>query len=296
MALSDLFESSHIQKLNIIDNRIEEINSKARRIVEKQILPERDKSLYFLYPYLFEDYFEGLTEDVLLDIATAGALYSDIILFYDKWQDNDVPFNIQNVMDKTILAQECIKILCNYFENSSPFWKHMESYTAQYMTAVNIERSKHHKIISRYDQSEIEAVLSGKSAIAKTTVAAMAFLTGKEAYLDKIEKSQDSYAYAFQLFDDMRDWKYDLEMGQYTCFITDVLIEFFDGQYVEPDEFLNVLYEKNLFEKNIRIILEYCDKALLDSEKPKLWIKLIKMLHERANSVMKDIINIKNQL
>lgn len=293
MGISNIFSKEAAGRVEDICQRVSGIYEKVNGILQTSDTPKQGMSIYYMYPYLFESCIRNMDDKVVEDIAVAGALYSDIILHYDKWDDQKVSFNLENVMAKSILLQEVMKILCKYFDEQSRFWWYLDKYVCEYANAVMTEKKKHKGTVTSYSDSDYMSILRGKCAIAKVTIAALSIINNKEEMILQLEKSQDFYAEAFQLFDDLRDWKSDLENKQYTWFITEILLDYFDGRHPEEEEFKNALYKSNIYEITLNKIIELCSASLMYSSESMPWIKQVKLLQIRANLLLDDIIKIK---
>ena len=197
-------------------------------------------------------------------------------------------------MAKVYLHKECIKILSKYFSEGHKFWCYFDKYVGEYLKAVSLEKERHKNVIRVYDKDEESCILIGKSAVAKVVIAALGFLNDNEDMIIQLEKSQNYYAMAYQLLDDLRDWKKDLACGQYTSFLTNILCVFFNGKLATEEQIKQVLFDSKVYENTINRIIEYCDASLLYSSNSISWVKLVKMLQYRVSFLLDDIRRIKN--
>ena len=179
-------------------------------------------SLATALPWLFADAFPTLSEAELLNISDANTLLVLSILLQDHYLDNQLPPDPGIPLLQDHLYTAALQKLFQLFDSRSSFWLHFNRYFSQYTTALT-EESSHIGLMVHYPLQRAYAIGSGKMALHKTTMAAIALKAGLEYHLPLLEKALDALYAAMQLGDDVTDWKEDFERDRYTLPLTWVI-------------------------------------------------------------------------
>jgi len=106
--------------------------------------------------------------------------------------------------------------------------------------------------------------MARKAAPLKICCAAMGLLAGREEAIEPLEAAVDDLMVAFQLMDDLQDWRTDLSRGCYTCFLTRVM----DTRHIHSPSLLTeaevkmALFTSPVLEEMLDLTTEYCRRAL----------------------------------
>lgn len=171
---------------------------------------------FYSYPLLFYTSFPGVTLRQLRSLSTAGSYLFDHVLCLDDLLDRQSGDRDGTVLLSGELHREAMTRLCGLFPRGSPFWTHVERYHAHFADAVLREGMHHRQILQPYSTPELELIYSGKAAVAKTCLAALAELGGDSATRTALEASHDLFYVGFQLADDLEDYRVDYERAHYT--------------------------------------------------------------------------------
>lgn len=231
---------------------------------------------YYIYPCMFREDFPEMDEDLFVDLSVCGILYFKYIITFDKQLDGDLVPNVNELFYNSFLAQESIKALVKFLNPHEEFYfKKMNEYVGEYIRALKSEKQ-----LCR-DYQEYTYVLKGKSAVAKCFVAAMAIKTGRDEKIALLEGSQDCFYEAFQLLDDFKDIKQDLNAERHTWLTDQVNKE--EGNYYSQ------LHKANGIEKVFQLINYNCDRAIGKAGRGEGWLKNIYLLKSKAQMIYGDI-------
>ena len=124
-----------------------------------------------------------------------------------------------------LVFRSALNILTSIFNSSSNFWNFFSKYEREFTNAILFEKAKHTGIVTPFPFTEFEVIAKGKAAMAKYITAALAILSNKPSNIEKLEKSQDYFNIAFQLYDDLKDWKIDYKNCNYSYLLSTVIYE-----------------------------------------------------------------------
>lgn len=200
-----LYQIYKIKYINYIKNLCLDEDTLNDLIDEKFI--ESNPEFYLFYPKLFDSYFnlKGKSEDIDL-ICIAGYLYYQSIILLDALIDEKKFKYISKIL---VLQEEAIKILSSIFHKNSLFWTDWNKSRNEYFLATKIEK----ELLQKKDVSikEYSQLADYKSSFGKIAISAMYELNNREnsdIYIKLIE-SHKHFSVAFQLFDDLTDFKED---------------------------------------------------------------------------------------
>lgn len=111
------------------------------------------------------------------------------------------------------------------FSSDARLWQISQPYMQQWAYSVFHERKEHWGKATPYIEDDL-IWIGWKAAPVKMTCAAMAILSGREHLIEPLCQAVDYNQVVFQLLDDWRDWREDLEKGNYTWFLTQVIKEY----------------------------------------------------------------------
>ncbi|MFD0078173.1 hypothetical protein ACFVIY_37725 [Streptomyces sp. NPDC127166] len=187
---------------------------------ERRIAAGVDPRVFYTYPLLFYTSFPDVSLAQLRALSLSGSHLFDYVLTLDEVLDRPSSCAGGSLLLGSLLQREALHGLYTLLPPGSSFWSHFDRYFEHFCQAVLREEARHRGLLQPYPRDELELVYSGKSAIAKACLAALAVLGGNERPLAGLEASHDSYYVAFQLADDLADWRIDYERGHYSYPLT----------------------------------------------------------------------------
>ncbi|MBO8132193.1 MAG: hypothetical protein H0Z29_11930 [Candidatus Marinimicrobia bacterium] len=257
-------------------------------------------NVHYYYPLLFYDFYK----DIGIGYFKILSVYSRLFLMYcllvdritDDYRRTASP---EDILLLSSLQKRALSILYKIFGSDSEFWRYFHRYYLDYLGAVLNEQNKHFDRISSYPFDEFKKIASGKSALAKTVTAALGILKGSEKEIEILDLSQDYFYIAYQLYDDLVDWKKDIENRQFSYILTKLIIE---NEIPETCINCNVirkfLFCSDVAEEIMEVAREYYEKALevLGDYKFLSWRRIIHDYMDRCTILRDDIINIKRKV
>lgn len=228
---------------------------------------EPGEDFYLTFPYLFYEHFPTVTQDHYDALALSNALYLDFVLLTDRLMDGKVKWEPSVAFWVTSAYQEISLILSELFARSSPFWDDFDGYRRERIEALQLERLAHFHKVAPYSEEEKIAIAAGKSAMAKATIAALAYLS-EQASPEALLASCEAYHVGLQLLDNLQDWRSDYRDHLYTPLLTQVILDNELENDVESTKRPNVnligtlIYTRGHYQKLLKEAKDYFKLAL----------------------------------
>lgn len=194
-----------------------------------------------------------------------------------------------------VCQEETIKILTSIYSIESNFWKLWNDRKNEFFNAVILQEKLIQKAIVNF--SDYEILADYKSAFGKIAIDCIFTLTDKkdlETY-NKLLNSHKYFSIGFQLFDDVTDFKADLNKKQFNWAVYELshLINF--EVYQNDSNTLNkLLYIKGvgqqILEKAVANFVK-AEENIVDLDNNSNWLKVINEMKKRVN----DQLNVTNQ-
>ncbi len=224
------------------------------QILDKKII-DSNPAYYQNYASLFAKTYTILEKDLsLLDIA--GFLYYKATLLTDNLIDEK---DSSKFVQITICQEESIKILTSIFGLESDFWSIWNKRRDDYFQAIYLEKEISKKEIVTLEEYEILA--DKKSAFGKVAIDALYSIDNRNsAIYQKLLLSHKYFSVAFQLNDDIQDFKNDLVKGQFNWAV--YLLKKENITSDDPNILEKQLYIKGISKAIYKESINYCDKSL----------------------------------
>jgi hypothetical protein len=241
---------------------------------------------YQNYPSLFSNVFSIIQKQLdLLDIS--GYLYYQSTIFADRLIDEK---DISNFPLITICQEESIKILTSIYGLESPFWTLWNERRNEYLEAIYLEKEISKKEIVTIQEYEILA--DKKSAFGKVAIDCLFSIDNEnEDLYQQLLLSHKYFSVAFQLNDDIQDFKEDLKNGQFNWAVYLLQLQNISNQ--DPNVLEKYLYIRGVSKKMYELGIEYCDKSseiVKDINVPK-WKKIVTDTKKRFTTAIIEIDN-----
>ena len=176
------------------------------------------ESIYDYHPYLFVPAFPGLDERHVESLAVAARLFASCMFLSDAAIDGpaDAAFGSIAPLQAVAMQFEAYRLLNQLFPGSSPFWSRFGAYLRDLAEAIVIEAEfgSGRRPWRQFTEEVARSVAIKKAAIAKASVAGLAQLAGDTGLSAVLDSVVDHYNVAYQMFDDLGDWKKDLRRRQ----------------------------------------------------------------------------------
>lgn len=239
------------------------------QILDKNFI-DSNPVYYQNYPSLFSNSFLVNEKELnLLDIA--GYLYYQATLFTDSLIDEKELSKFPLI---TICQEESVKILTAIYGIENNFWELWNLRRNEYLKAIHLEKELSKKEIVTIEEYEVLA--DKKSAFGKVAIDCLFSIDNTNSYLyQQLLKSHKFFSIAFQINDDIQDFKEDLKKGQFNWAVYLLQIKNIDNQ--DPIVLEKYLYIRGITKKMYQLGIEYCDKSLCfvdDIDVPQ-WKKIV---------------------
>ncbi|MEU3573408.1 class 1 isoprenoid biosynthesis enzyme [Kitasatospora sp. NPDC036755] len=234
---------------------------------ERRIATGVDPRVFYTYPLLFYTAFPRVSLAQLRALSVSGSYLFDYVLALDEVLDRPSARTGGGLLLGGLLQREALHGLYALLPPASPFWDHFDRYFGHFCQAVLREEARHRGLLQPYSTDELELVYAGKSAIAKGCLAALAVLGGDERPLAGLEASHDAHYVAFQLADDLADWRIDYRRGHYSYPLTVAFLRAGWQQRVESaarppvSEVAELLAREGVVEEVRALALDHLDRA-----------------------------------
>ncbi|MFH6957917.1 hypothetical protein ACHRV1_10940 [Flavobacterium aquidurense] len=241
---------------------------------------------YQNYPSLFARSFSiSATNLDLLDIA--GYLYYQATLFTDSLIDEG---DIAKFPLINICQEESVKILTSIYGLESNFWKFWNFRRNEYLQAIYLEKSFLQK--KNITIEEYEELADKKSAFGKVAIDCLYNLDNRDQILyDQLLLSHKYFSTAFQLNDDIQDFKIDVKKGQFNWAHYLLKQQDVDSKNIESLE--KYLYIRGISREMYCLGISYCEKALRLVENIIVpdWIKVLQDTKKSFVTAIREIDN-----
>ncbi|WP_396178072.1 prenyltransferase/squalene oxidase repeat-containing protein [Flavobacterium sp.] len=226
---------------------------------KEQILDEnfiyKNPSYYQNYPSLFSNVFSVTDKQInLLDIA--GFLYYKATIFSDGLIDNK---DTSKFLLISICQEESIKILTSFFGLEGNFWNFWNERKNEYFYAVSLEKT----LLEKADVSinEYETLADCKSSFGKIAIDCLYNLDNQNNKDYKLLLLSHKYfSVAFQLNDDIQDFKNDIINGQFNFAV--YLLKKQNIEINDPAVLEKYFYIRGVSKQLYNLGIQYCIKSL----------------------------------
>jgi hypothetical protein len=225
-------------------------------------------SPFYYYPFLFAGAFPSVKVEDMRTLALANRILLEAILLADKKIDETLPWTPVDFYLIDSCFHRAFELLLPLFPLEHEFWQKTQEWFLQHGRAIIKEQRLHRHQLGSYTQREFFEISTGKVALIKTNLLAMALLSETPEILPSLMKSQDHFLAGFQCFDDLRDWKQDLQQRNFTFLLTRVILtgrlhaRVRRSDPVPRDEVGKVLYHHGIAQEQLRLAERYFQEAL----------------------------------
>ena len=225
--------------------------------------PKQYLSLTNYGPHLFIAAFPSVSFEQLRPLMVAGKLLGTSIVLCDKIIDrtNESLLATKHGLSFQAMQLEAYSILYSFFPPTVKFWQRFRSYYREYVNACMTEKkfASGELLFSEYTETLALEIAANKSAIAKTSVAGLVELAKDDRLLETLTEAVKQYLIARQLWDDIQDWKEDLQSGTLSLLLARV-VEEWPVKYNE--ERLKYLTQKLFYGGHINYVIDLALQSL----------------------------------
>jgi squalene-hopene/tetraprenyl-beta-curcumene cyclase len=265
------------------------------------LLPHQ-KSEMLMFPYLFQELFPTINDKHLHILTTSGILVFNVVMISDSLMDNDssqdARYETENILRLRALEFEVYQSLFSLFDNESIFWKRMQNCLLRYIKACQLERTFGQGKWREYSEQAALDIAIGKGCMAEVGIAGLCVLAKDDTLFENLTYSVQKFTIARQMWDDISDWKQDLELGIPSLLIARVLendselqakISAKSPQY--RNDFSRSLYYNGHLIYILEFAIQSCDEALrcLTDMPEILWKKVIRQQQSQCQELLDDV-------
>lgn len=214
------------EALEAVDRVIQDLNNQWPRDID---FPRNYFFLQRFGPGLFLDVFPPLTLEDIRPLMIAAKLLGTSLVMSDWITD---PTNESFIATKYELSCQAMQleayhILYSLFPPKSKFWERFRTYYREYMDACIIEQKfvSGELPFSEYTEELSIKITANKSAPIKANIAGLVELSKDDRLLEPLTEAVNQYLIARQLWDDIQDWKEDLQSGTPSLLLARVVEE-----------------------------------------------------------------------
>lgn len=263
---------------------------------------------YCIYPWLFLEVFPGIDRVQLGELCFVAQLGAESLVQMDKVIDGHLGPTSEVMLAVVLLGgqyklAESVRRLAGIIDGKSPFWSRFDELFREYIYITLEEKTM--RSLEIPSQEEMERLGSGKAALSKTITAAMAEISGRRDLLPALDKSQDLFSTGYQLYDDVRDWRWDYENGQSSYLlkrafkelgITDEY-EISGARSVGPDELGRRLFSADIIPDTLDLASNYFRRAedVATGTGCGRWASWIKMKRIKVEKLRSDLLDIRDR-
>ncbi|MEM7584563.1 MAG: hypothetical protein AAF560_14330 [Acidobacteriota bacterium] len=126
-----------------------------------------------------------------------------------------------------IFQFECYQILYRWLPPEGSFWRRFRNYFKQFIEACLVERqfARGELPWSEYTEARALEIIQGKNGFARLLAASLAQLSDDESHFRELAESIEKHYFAWQLWDDLCDWKEDFAAGVPSWLLAQVVQE-----------------------------------------------------------------------
>lgn len=182
-----------------------------------------------LAPHLFLDAFPSLKLETIRPLTVAGQILGISIVMCDSIIDreNDSFLATKYGLSFQVMLFEAYNILYSIFPKNSKFWVCFHRCYFEYIDACIIEKkfASGELHISQYTEALALEISANKSALAKANIAGLVELAKDDSLQETLTEAVKQYLIARQIWDDISDWKEDLQSGTPSLLLSRVVQE-----------------------------------------------------------------------
>ena len=203
----EAFTQSLIKRLSVPKNQAERLYSYDRS--------RKAGNVYLYFPFCFADVFPNAAIDDLRTLSLSATLWMSQMRARDDALDRPGTADPCVLFLRDAYLRESLHLLYRFIPSDCKFWSLYSTYFDEYARAV-LQEQDENLYADATDDATFHRIAKGKAAMAKYPVAALAVLSGPEDKLPLLAEALDCFHVGYQYWDDLIDWKEDLETSKYS--------------------------------------------------------------------------------
>jgi len=213
------FDQTQLAGIIACDDAFERLSKSWRAGVDWRPTDRRGvRRIYEMYPLLFAPAFPDISEAALRSLVVACRLLSEALFAFDEVVDEVTGprERATGVAKGQSLQLDAICTFAELFPSTSEFWRTLHADFLDYVAAIQKERAI---ALADLDQTTALDLARGKTAIARSCIAAMGILGSRPEVAAVVADAVSEYYVARQMWDDLADWRKDLAGDQHSLLL-----------------------------------------------------------------------------
>jgi squalene-hopene/tetraprenyl-beta-curcumene cyclase len=256
-------------------------------------------NIYDCFPYLFREAFPRANRAALHTLSVAGRLYATALFAGDGLMDGALTGESATEAAAAMAVSHSLaaRQLQRLFGPDVAFWEHFDLIVDEYASACVEEKrfAVGTKLWGTLDESKAIQIIRGKDVFPRLLVAGLCELDGDYAAYSSLSEAVAQFFIARQLYDDVVDWKQDLQSNSPSL----VLLRLLRGQSPRPDggwgevelkSLTRRCFYEGVAQRTLRDALEALSRAeSLPSIRCPDWISSVGTVRKYCTSLLQDI-------
>jgi len=164
-----------------------------------------------------------LPRDVCRSVVLPACLAWVCVRLQDQMMDESENQWIKLSPLSAILFMEMIRQYRALFPVSSSFWNYLEQYLIEWTQSISWEQTDHWNKLHDYSEDDL-LLIARKAAMFKLSAIPVALLAGHQEAVEPLTRFVDYTLVAFDLVDQLRDWREDLQNKHYGYLLTKAIL------------------------------------------------------------------------
>ncbi len=271
----------------------------SQRWTDLDLSGDETVTMYDCYPYLFAGAFPAARPEDVAELSLGIKLLAGSVFLADKIMDlrprsYDASGTLSHVF---ALQEEAYTIFRRLFPPDSAFWDHFQVCFDRYLYTCRREKAFALGQLAwkEFDEPTALEIAVGKANLSHCVIAGLAALEGDERRLKGLCQALDMYNFAYQMFDDLCDWKEDYLQQSPSLLLCRWLPQRPDNpQMADVEVLARELYYDGHACTILQLACDAVERALqMTTDIPDLaWRIIPRNLYERCESLCGDILKI----
>ena len=241
--------------------------------IDQWLSVDKSPKFYREYVGLFKEYFPGIDWEVYEKLNKAAYYHYHSLLLLDDVLDNNSTTNLP-IRDR--LEGCSIRLLTGIFGWDSSFWNHWNSRNQKVYEALEVDKKlTGSKCVAFEEYRELADLKSAAGLLAIDCLSILDHSDNQELYQALVE-SHKCFSTAFQLYDDIKDFKEDWESDQFNWAVYQYKLVSKDCTDMELDFNQKSFYLNGIASKLLGHCVEQLEEAIsiLPSEIDSQWVRI----------------------
>jgi hypothetical protein len=241
--------------------------------IDQWLSMDRSPAFYKTYVSLFEDYYPGVDKKLVEVLNQAAYCHYHSLLLLDEVIDKK---DSSSLAIRDGLQEQSVRLLTSVYGCDSPFWSHWKNRNQKVYQGGALDRKL--RVSSQVDFEQYRELADLKSNAGLLAIDCLNFLVeekDEDLYFCLLE-SHKCFSTAFQLYDDIKDFKEDWENEQFNWAVYQYKSSSVQQDHIGLSQHQKSFYLDGLASTLFALCLEQLEKALLilPPQTDSKWVKV----------------------